>query len=262
MKHLFLLATALFANLAFAQTEALKRISTSQDYPKFLRLLVRTNQLDYECDSLSDTPVYSWLGLEKPLNAQRRIPRLQPFTREYNQERYAIAVDGYHPSVTVEQSQFVAVSYTKGDFIVLLSRLQSFRDIVEFRIYTYRYDGEVIDSLTFFHEHRTKEGFGIVPKVGALLKNLNVLTCEIQWEGHYSPYEEQTRRLKNGQWKGQRIDSYYELDTSGHFILKRQTKYRPQIYQEKEIIMMHAGYSGILTNIYQGNEPVLEVVEY
>ena len=95
------------------------------------------------------------------------------------------------------------------------------------------------------------------------MRNLDVLVCEINWLETNCPYDLETRYLKNGQQKGQRVDSYYIVDGTGHFILKKQTKFLPMMYRNEDIASQ-VFCNGFIPKetIYQGNEPVLEVIEY
>jgi hypothetical protein len=47
----------------------------------------------------------------------------------------------------------------------------------------------------------------------------------------------------------QRIDTYYEIDSTGHFIKKSETTYQPKTYTLQEL-------SDENTNIWNGNETV------
>lgn len=150
-------------------------------------------------------------------------------------QNYKVSVAEGFPSQEANEVLFAMVAKTKGDFALVICSVISYADIDEHRLYTYDFNGNVIDSILIQHYFVTVNGQVLMPLTGALMGNLDVVTCEIKWKGEISPYHPSDWNLIDGKQEGQRVDSYYTNDETGHFVLKTQVKYYSQTYTEDDV---------------------------
>lgn len=225
MKQIPLIFLLLFTGSVLQAQPALRRINRDSFYSEFLQSICI---FDYE--DTGSNAVYSWLTSKDPKIHWKSFFGNSKYLRKYQ----ASAADGF-PLYNADDLLFAMVAYTKGDFALLICNVISYADIDEHRLYTYDYYGNVIDSLYLQHLFCADNGHVLMPLAGALMGNLDVRTCEIIWKGDILPYHPTSRNIVGGKHEGQRVDSYYTIDETGHFILKSQVKYKPKLYSEEEI---------------------------
>ena len=267
MKHLFLFVMLILGgNAGFAQTDLLHSVNCRKLNTFFLQQVYSGQKVEY--NNYSTTPIYSYLGTPPNLPSDFKWHSFGDYRFSKN---FAISVAMGFPLVQADVVGYIPVAYTKGDFALTICWIESYQDILEDRVYTYDYNGHMIDSLIVLHQFVSeKDGvtYNTMPLCGAVMSNLDVVICEINWLDAASPFDVESRTVKDGQQKGQRIDSYYSVDESGHFILKKQTKYLPMMYSTLdiayEVSSLQQGQWNTTSKgtIYEGNEPVLEVIEY
>lgn len=153
-------------------------------------------------------PVYSWLSDIVP------TVRWTSYGDTEFHGNYKVSLSEGGELYDADDVRFVTVAYTKGDYAVVICSLTSYADIDEHRLYTYGFGGNIIDSLVFHRFFVTEDGRGFMPLSGALLGNLDVMTCEIKWADMH-PCHPVTRNLNGGKQQGQRVDSFTGLTRRG-----------------------------------------------
>ena len=227
MKHTaFFISMLLFVCVTGFAQSTLRPVTPNSFHSDFL-LSIYEPLFVYE--NTGATPVYSWLTSKVP-----RINWTSYGDVDFDKHYKLYAADQIL-SYDCDGVQFAMVAYTKGDFVLVICNLMSYSDIDEHRLYTYDFYGNVIDSLYLRHSFGAQNGHVLMPLTGALMGNLDVMTCEIRWTGDILPYHPTDRNIIGGKHEGQRIDSYYSIDETGHFVLKTCVKYYPKIYTEDDI---------------------------
>lgn len=255
MKRITLVLLLLPAfSLLPAQT-ALRHINRNAWRSEFLQA-VSVHPVEY--GEAVFAPVYSWLS-EKVPSANWVSYGGRAFCRNYK-----VSLDGGE-WIEADDVRFATVAYTKGNYALVICSVTSFADIDEHRLYTYDPDGKVTDSLVFHRYFVTEDGHGFMPLSGALMGNLDVLTCEIKWLDEQSPFQPEDRNLKGGMQRGQQVDSYYRIDETGRIVLKKQVKYKPVTYTAEDITTFHLRKKDPRRNPvfrYRPAEDIQEVVDF
>lgn len=226
MKRIALVFLMIAAGASIQAQPALRHIVPHSFRSEFLKSISKRL---FEYGDTTAVPVYSYLEEKRP-------------DLEWNyygdaefDKKYKLSIGEGYPSEESNGVQFATFAYTKGDFVLSLCSMFSYTDMGRECLYTYDPDGNVIDSLDFYREFTAESGQYLLPLAGALMGNLDVLVCEVVWLGELPPYHPIYRNLIGGKQKGQRVDSYYSLDATGHFIRRKQVKYRPRIYTDDDI---------------------------
>ena len=257
MKHIvFSILMTGFISSLFAQS-ALLPINQECFHSDFLRSITK---FPIGSESQDSGPVYSCLTWNAP-NIKWSFYGDDAYVKSYK-----VSVAKGWPLESANDLRFVVSAYTKGDFVLAICSIESFCDINEQRLYTYDYYGHVIDSLILQHDFLVEGGRCIMPLAGALMGNLDVMICEIKWAGTICPYSLKTRNIVGGCHLGQRFDSYYTLDETGHFILKRKTIYYSKVYTEDDVTMLDLSLEETIRKpVFRTVMPIAaiqEVIEY
>lgn len=255
MKQIPLIFLLLFTGSVLQAQPALRRINRNAWHSEFLQA-VSVHPFEYGEPVFA--PVYSWLSDKVP------TVRWTSYGDAEFRGNYKVSLSEGGELYDADDVRFVTVAYTKGDYAVVICSLTSYADIDEHRLYTYGFGGNIIDSLVFHRFFVTEDGRGFMPLSGALLGNLDVMTCEIKWADMH-PCHPVTRNLNGGKQQGQRVDSFYRIDETGHIVLKKQVWYKPAIYTEANITTYTVRQKGEGRNPvfkYQPAEDILEVIDY
>ena len=226
MKRIVFVILLIGTGIAANAQAVLRHIDTDSFRSDFLKAISR-HPLEYK--DTTAIPVYSYLTSKRPHLIWNCYGGIE-FEKNY---RLSIA-DGY-PSWESNGVDFVTLAYTKGDFVLALCSMISYVDIGRDCLYTYDLNGNVIDSLEFYREFTAENGIFLQPLAGVLMGNLDVIICEVVWQGELPPYHPVYRTLIGGKQRGRRVDSYYSPDASGHFVLRKQVRYYPRTYTDKDI---------------------------
>ena len=240
MKHIvFSIMIIVFSSSLFAQSALLpiKRESLRSDF------LQSITKFPIGSETQDTVPVYSCFALNAP------DVKWSFYGDDNYVKSYKVSVAQGWPRESANDLRFAVSAYTKGDFVLAICSIESFCDINEHRIYTYDYYGRTIDSLLLEHDFCAQGGHCIMPLSGELRGNLDVKICEIKWAGTIPPYDLQYRSIKGGSHLGQQVDSYYTLDETGHFVLKKQVFHHPRLYTEHDVTVIDFSMPETITNI-------------
>lgn len=235
---LFILLTILVNSLS-AQT-ALRPINPDSLHSEFLQSIT---EFPIGGETQDSVPIYSWLNGNAP------DVKWSFYGDDNYVKSYKVSVTESWPKESANILHFTTSAYTKGNFILAICSILSFCDISERRLYTYDYNGQTIDSLILEHDFDTNSGHCIMPIAGELRGNLDVKICEIKWIGSIAPYDKQSKSIIGGSQLGQQVDSYYMLDGTGHFVLKKKVLHTPRVYTELDVTVIDYKLKGSFRNI-------------